>query len=1137
MHPRDVGRLIFVAVLVCLTGVTAASCGASNGITVGLPDGTFDGPTFTNGDGGGGCKPGTCASLAYTCGMNGDGCGHPIDCGSCPAGQYCGGGGYSKCGTGAGADGGVGGCTPKSCADQKIGCGPAGDTCGSKLDCGACTSPTFCGGGGTPFQCGGNDKVTADGAPVCTPATCASQAFTCGPAGDGCGGQLDCGMCTSPQFCGGGGPSKCGGMLPPDGGSNCTPKTCASQAFTCGPAGDGCGGQLDCGTCTAPQFCGGGGASKCGGMLPPDGGSNCTPTTCTALGYTCGPAADGCGGMLNCGTCTSPQSCGGGGVFSVCGSMPGIGPDGGTFCPAATCASLGYNCGAAGDGCGNLIQCGGMCTAPSVCGGGGSPNVCGSNVPCTGLCTQQVACDGGATTTLSGTVVAGTLAKYLPAGVTHGDPVPDVVVYIPNGPVTAFVPRAMENAAQRCTTCGADLSGSPLVITTTDYKGTFSLPNVPVGNNIPIVIQLGRWRRQFTVNINTACGANTVNAAGSPAGFLVMPHNHTEGDIPLTALSTGNVDAMECVLLKMGVDAAEFTAGTATAAGRIQLYVGNGANANASGGGATPAETALMNNGGTFNNYDQIILPCWGVDPVFDATNRKTAAELNNLLTYANTGGHFFATHFSFTWLTQPWNMPNNLPFTTTAAWAVDTNTNIPAMTGNVSFNPPPAHPGVFVNWLNYVGALSNGNPAGAPPNPANVAITVARHDVNNTLLQSVDWIDGTDPGNQSQMLLHYTFDTPVGATSGQCGHAIYSDFHVTNQNNASNFDFTQPARVMPTRPSGSDSECGTNPMTAQEKILEFMIWDLASCVPGPPTSTCTPRTCMQQNIGCGPAGDGCGNQIMCPPCPAGQTCGGGGVPYQCGAPPADAGRCVGKTCQQQNIGCGPAGDGCGNQIMCPPCPAGQTCGGGGVPSQCAPPGGTCVPLTCAQQNINCGPAGDGCGGLLQCGPPGGCPGNQTCGGGGVSGQCGSMCTPVTCMSQNISCGPAGDGCGGLLQCGPCTPPQTCGGGGMPGVCGAPPNSCPPLTCMSQNISCGPAGDGCGGQLDCGPCPAGQTCGGGGPGKCGTGVCTPQTCQQLGIQCGPAGDGCGGLVACGMCLAGQTCGGPGHPGQCVGNVQ
>jgi hypothetical protein len=75
------------------------------------------------------------------------------------------------------------------------------------LDCGTCMGGETCGGGGLPFQCGTGAS--------CLPRTCVDQNESCGPAGDGCGGQLDCGTCSPPQTCGGGGaPSVCGGAAP-----------------------------------------------------------------------------------------------------------------------------------------------------------------------------------------------------------------------------------------------------------------------------------------------------------------------------------------------------------------------------------------------------------------------------------------------------------------------------------------------------------------------------------------------------------------------------------------------------------------------------------------------------------------------------------------------------------------------------------------------------------------------------------------------------------------------------------------------------------------------------------------------------------------------------------------------------------
>jgi hypothetical protein len=794
------------------------------------------------------------------------------------------------------------------------------------------------------------------------------------------------------------------------------------------------------------------------------------------------------------------------------------------LCTPKTCGDLGYNCGPASDGCGNLLQCGG-CFGADTCGGAGAPGVCGHT--CGGLCQYQAGCMNGTPTTIQGRVLAG---KSAWTGLAP-DPVPNVLVYVPNGPVGAL-PQGY--SAGSCPQCGADVSGNPLVSTYTNYDGTFTLTNVPsppAGQTLPLVIQLGRWRRQLQIASPTACAATSI-------GDLNLPRNHTEGDIPLTAISTGTVDALECVLLKMGIDQAEFTSSTSAPSGRIHIYAaGPGTDiASKQGPGAyiadpkskasPPAaisqpESALMASGGTYMGYDQIMLPCWGHPFGFDpnsTNNMRSPDEPKDLITYADSGGHFFATHYSYSWLV------GNGEFDTVAAWHGDENNpGSVTWTLNVSKVPPvapaPMHSGIFWQWLNLVKALSNYNLATPPANPQ-VDITNPRHDVDGVRSGSLDWIDGTDPDKKNAMVEHFTFNTPVGQQN-QCGHAIFSDFHVTGVTDSNNIPFPK--------------ECSTS-FTSQEKILEYMIFDLASCV-APPQSTCKPLTCQALGLSCGPAGDGCGDQIDCGTCTSPLTCGGGGIHGQCGEP--EGGACTPLTCGAQGIACGPAGDGCGGTLQCGTCSGGQTCGGGGVPGQCGQPdGGSCSPVTCGQLHLSCGPAGDGCGNVIQCGP---CPMGQTCGGGGAPGVCGApdagACMPLTCGVQNIACGPAGDGCGNAIDCGPCPMGQTCGGGGVLGQCGAPDGgSCVPLTCGSQNVGCGPAGDGCGNAIDCGGCAMGQACGAGGIlGHCGApdgGACVPQTCPGLHIGCGPAGDGCGNLIQCGGCPEGQTCGGAGVPGQC-----
>ncbi|MEI8257151.1 MAG: hypothetical protein WCJ30_15870, partial [Deltaproteobacteria bacterium] len=359
-------------------------------------------------------------------------------------------------------------------------------------------------------------------------------------------------------------------------GGGCGLVTCASAHAGCGLIGDGCGGVIHCGDCAAPQTCGGGGVpSQCGG-----GTTVCVPRTCTGAGLNCGPIGDGCGGALNCGACTAPDTCGGGGVASMCGHAAAGTDAGVSICVPRTCASVGVNCGPLGDGCGGLLNCG-TCAAPSSCGGGGVASVCGGTTggsTCTGLCLRQVSCDAGSTT-VTGTVVAPTPPAY-----GTPDPIYSALVYVPNAPVLPFT------RGVTCDRCGTEVTGTPLVSATTGPDGRFTLTNMPTGTNIPLVIQIGRWRRQVVIPNVPACATTAL-----PTTLTRLPRNHTEGDIPLMAMVTGNVDTLECVLRKIGIDDAEFT--TPASPGRVQFYRANGA----SGGAATPAASVLTASAATIS--------------------------------------------------------------------------------------------------------------------------------------------------------------------------------------------------------------------------------------------------------------------------------------------------------------------------------------------------------------------------------------------------------------------------------------------------------------------------------------------------------------------------------------------------------
>ena len=162
----------------------------------------------------------------------------------------------------------------------------------------------------------------------------------------------------------------------------------------------------------------------------------------------------------------------------------------------------------------------------------------GSGGGCKNLQCQQVACPGGGDTTLTGTVYApnGTLPLY------------NALVYVPN----AAVPAASVGAHLRSLRRAA--AGEPIVAAITDAHGQFTLENVPVGTDIPLVIQVGKWRRQVRIPSVSACQNNAI----SNPDLTRLPRNRQEGDLPRIAVTTGTCDNLVCLVPKLGVDPAEW---------------------------------------------------------------------------------------------------------------------------------------------------------------------------------------------------------------------------------------------------------------------------------------------------------------------------------------------------------------------------------------------------------------------------------------------------------------------------------------------------------------------------------------------------------------------------------------------------
>jgi hypothetical protein len=420
-----------------------------------------------------------------------------------------------------------------------------------------------------------------------------------------------------------------------------------------------------------------------------------------------------------------------------------------------------------------------------------------------GSLTSTALCGAGVTTTVSGIV-------YDPAG---KNPLYDVAVYVPKSK-----PGALASGAS-CDSCSALYTGEPVAAALTDTAGKFTMQNVPDGSNIPLVIQIGKWRRQMTIPSVIPCKDNPL-----PDKSLTLPKNRGEGDIPNIAISTGGADQLECLLRRVGVDAAEYMPG-AQAPGRIHIFRGAD-NYHASHKKGLPdtvpsapgSPMALWATNADIMQFDIVLLSCEGAETV--GMNQQV------LFDYAAAGGRVFASHFHYSWFnTGPFGMANLATWTPGVNAIGDINADILTTLPNGQPFPKGA---AMKQWLGNVGALT----AGLLP------IVQAKDNANVSAANtpSTPWIVPV-PSSAPGETQYFSFDTPLQAPADQkCGRVVFSDLHVTGAGN----DYP----TGPVTPGG----CEIVDLSPQEKALEFMLFDLSACLtpvslpPVPPTVVRPPK-------------------------------------------------------------------------------------------------------------------------------------------------------------------------------------------------------------------------------------------------------------------------------------------------------
>jgi hypothetical protein len=426
-------------------------------------------------------------------------------------------------------------------------------------------------------------------------------------------------------------------------------------------------------------------------------------------------------------------------------------------------------------------------------GGEGTPDSGNDPDACTDLSCkiEDCAAQGLPPTTVSGVVNApnGTLPLY---GVT---------VYVPQstpGPLTDGV---------QCGQC-QNLPGGSIVQAQTDEMGRFSLENVPVATDVPLVIQVGKWRRQLVLPAVQACADNPL-----PAAETRLPRTASEGDIPRIAITTGNADAIECLVRKLGIDDSEFTTDAGT--GRVHMYAGNGANkfrvGFAGGTGNFPAATTLWNTTAKLSNYDITLFSCESSQN----PGTKSQAAMQAVQDYANLGGRLFMSHWHNIWVGgNKDNASHGLADWKTIA-TFDFGAAQPDASQTAIIDETVPKGPAFASWMQNVGGSPVARGKLTVNDPRYIAQTIDTAKAERWVY--IDPAQSTPAGRSA--VQDFLFTTPNDVPPEQrCGKVVFSDMHVSSGSTS--------AAANPF-PNG----CSTTDLSAQEKALAFMFFDISSCI------------------------------------------------------------------------------------------------------------------------------------------------------------------------------------------------------------------------------------------------------------------------------------------------------------------
>jgi hypothetical protein len=493
---------------------------------------------------------------------------------------------------------------------------------------------------------------------------------------------------------------------------------------------------------------------------------------------------------------------------------------------------LGWNSGCSSSPTGGTSDDGGGSGSGSSSGGGGSGLITmpegGSSGATTGG-THACSMDGNVCTNLcpsvGSTVITGKV--FDPAG---NNPVYGAAVWVPYTKPSPMPVPITCNCSELYT------GGFVGAYDVTKADGTFTILNAPsakMGGSVPIVVQVGKWRYQTTIPVTCGMPNNVQDRSlrlpqGAATTGVMYP-----GDLPNIAISTGSADTLECLLRRVGVTDKEYVAGPVTPGGpHIHIYEGakQGVAPNTQ-PGAPSSPAMLWDTAAHLSQFDAVLLSCEGAP--------TTLPNASSLIGYGGVGGRVFASHFHYQWFLDMMGMAPNPNFGT---WYTQHSNFLATAEGTIQTKLPNGN--MFTEGQALKDFLVATN---ALDSSGELVVYQSRHNVDvslSTPQDAVPWINfdpakstfqpGTtnDPlvtGPTLNSTLYFSYDPPGAGTETNCGRFVYSDLHVGGNSG----DYGE-SNMAASPPAGGIVPGGCNggvALSNQEKALEFMLFDLTSCL------------------------------------------------------------------------------------------------------------------------------------------------------------------------------------------------------------------------------------------------------------------------------------------------------------------